>query len=103
MKVILVMWISLHIGEWWYSSLAVCTYSIYMTDLIREVKKLVWCSTNMYDIPEGTSPLQGVNPSWYVQINSIAFLADNTEYMAVGIWYCINSFSNINIQLIRYH
>lgn len=57
----------------------------------------------MYDIPEGTSPLQGVNPSWYVQINSIAFLADNTEYMAVGIWYCINSFSNINIQLIRYH
>lgn len=39
----------------------------------------------MYDIPEGTSPLQGVNPSWCVQINSIAFLADNTKYMAVGV------------------
>jgi len=57
----------------------------------------------MHNILEGRSRTKSVDPSLCMQINRIALLTDYTERMAVGVWCCINSFNNINIQLIRYH
>lgn len=39
----------------------------------------------MHDIPERRRPTKGINPSRCMQINGIAFLADYTEHMAVGV------------------
>lgn len=49
---------------------------------------------------EGRSPSKGVNPSLGMQINGTTLLTDHTELMAAGVWYCINSFNTINIQLV---
>lgn len=59
--------------------------SIYIPDLIREVKKKGLMFNNMHNILEGRSPSKGVNPSLCMPRNGIALLTDYTERMAVGV------------------